>query len=806
MRHRRWRLIATIYLLALGSLGPVGSVPFDRAASVAAAAAAAAAAVPAGASRFVPLPPTRLVDTREGVGVAAEPIGTGDAVTVAVTGHAGVPAAGVSAIVLNATVTDTTGAGFVTIWPNGQTRPTVSNVNATAAGQTVANLVVVRVGTGGSVSVFAQRRTDLVLDVAGYFTATSAAVDSGRFMPVTPSRLLDTRDGDGAPAARPGAGGTVHLAVAGHGGVPESGAAAVAMTVTATESAAAGYVTAWPGGASRPLASNLNLPGANATVANVVLVPLGADGSVDLFTQRPTHLVADVVGWFTGEGSPSSTSGLFVPMTPVRVLDTRDSQIPVDARFRRDLNFGLGGSAAGVITNLTITNTSGALYLTAYPGRTPRPLASNLNADRAGVTAANLAVVPLTAGDRASVYVSADTDLVADVAGWFTGTPLSVDASLADTPPTTTGTSGADAARFAAFDQAINAFLADKKATGASVAVARHGRIVHVRSYGQSDASTGEVARVDSRFRIASQSKPLLATAIMRLAERGELSLDDRVWPMIDKRVPLPAGADPRMAAITVRQLLSHSAGFITWLDPLFNEQTETVDQFGPEGAHSCEEASRWFLGTWPLAWDPGTKYAYANIDYCLLGIVVETVTGQPWSQVVDDEVLARRGITDMRTTVTRGDHRAHEAVHVTPAADEPGGGWFMETLGPAGSWLGTATDLVRFLDGLDPTRPGQALIAATTSAAMSAKPSYALGSAWYGLGLRVYDNGASWGHTGSLRNARAMMLHQADGTTWAILVDGSFDKHGDELSALMSTAISTVTSWPTTDLGPNLP
>ena len=805
MRLRRWRLILLTGALAFDA---VGSVPIPSAARLADAATATATgvAVPAGASRFIPLPPTRLVDTRDGLGAPAAPIGTGEVLAVEVSGHGGVPADGVSAIVLNATVTETTGAGFVTIWPSGQARPTVSNINATAAGQTVANLVVVRLGTGGSVSVFAQRQTEVVLDVAGYFTATTGPVDAGRFMAVTPARLLDTRDGVGAAAARPGSGGVVHLAVAGRGGVPESGAAAVAMTVTATESAAAGYVTAWPGGEPRPLASNLNLPGAKATVANVVLVPLGANGSVDLFTQRPTHLVADVVGWFTGEGSPASTSGLFVPMTPVRVIDTRDSQVPVAARFRRDLNFRLGGSAAGVITNLTITNTTGAMYLTAYPGRTQRPLASNLNADRAGATAANLAVVPLTVGDRASVYVTADTDLVADVAGWFTGTPLPIDASLADTPPTTAGTSGADTAHFAAFDQAINAFLAEKKATGASIAVARHGRIVHVRSYGQSDASTGEAARVDSRFRIASQSKPLLAAAIMRLAERGELSLDDRVWPTINKRLPLPDGADARMASITIRQLLSHSAGFITWLDPLFNEQKEAVDQFGPEGARSCEEASSWFLATWPLAWDPGTKYAYANIDYCLLGIVVETVTGQPWSQVVNDEVLAPRGISDMRTTVTRGDHRAHEAVHPTPAADAPGGGWFMETLGPAGAWLGTATDLVRFLDGLDPARPGQPLVSAATSAAMSAKPAYALGSAWYGLGLRVYDNGASWGHTGSLHNARAMMLHQADGTTWAILVDGSFDKHGDELSALMASALSTVTSWPTTDLGPDLP
>ena len=757
----------------------------------------AEAAVPTGASRLVPLPPARLVDTRTGLGVAAiGPVGTDATIAVDVAGHAGVPASGASAVVVNVTMTETAGPGFLTLWPDGGTRPTVSSVNATGADQTVANLAVVTLSAAGRLQLFAHRSTHVVIDVAGYFTTTTAAVAAGRFVPLAPRRILDTREGDGAPATRPASGSTTVLTVAGRGGVPATGAAAVALTLTATEASTAGYVTAWPGGRERPLASNLNLPGAGATVANTVIVPVGADGTVALYAQKATHLVADVVGWFTGDDAAASTDGLYVPIAPRRTFDTRVTGARLSARFRRDLTFDVGTEAAGVIANLTITDTAAPLYLTAYPAATPRPLASNVNADGAGATRANLAVLPLTAGNRASVYPSDDTDLVVDAAGWFTGRPLAVDAAVASSAP---GLGGS--APIAAFDREITDFLDAKGASGASVAVSRNGKLVYVRSYGLADAANGEAARIDSRFRIASMSKPLAATAAMRLIERGQLSLSTRVWPLIDTRVPLPAGADPRAAAITVRDLLEHSSGFLGWMDPFFNDTKEVVDAFGPQGASSCEQGAAWFL-TWPLAYAPGTDSIYTNMDYCLLGLVLEQVTGRPWAEVVTGEVLIPAGMRNERVARTRNDRLPHEAVHVTPAADELGGGWFMEGLGPAGAWLGTAADLVRFLDRLaDGT-----LVTPATLATMKAAPTYNDGTGWWGLGLRAHDNGASFGHTGSLKNARGMEMHQADGTTWAILVNGTFPDHADQLSALMARALAAAPAWPAIDLGPDIP
>lgn len=787
-------LVAVGLATATRPVAVAATPPAAEASAVALGPELAATAAPPGASRLVPLPPTRLVDTRVGLGAPAARLRAGGTLTVPVAGTAGVPA-GATAVVLNATVTETGGPGYLTLWPSGAARPTVSNVNAPGPDATVANLAVVALGEGGAVDLYAFAPMHVVLDVAGWFEAAPAGAAAGRFVPLTPARLLDTRTGTGAPARRPASGATTRLTVTGRGGVP-AGAAAVALTLTATDATGPGFVTAWPGDRERPLASNLNLPAAGATVANAVVVPVGTDGTVGLYTQRAAELVVDVVGWFTGPDAPSSGDGLFVPVTPRRAVDTRLTADRLDGRYRRDLRLDLGAAAAGVVANLTVTETAAPLYLTAYPGRTVRPLASNVNADAPGATRANLAVVPLTAGNRASLYPSESTDLVVDVAGWFTGAPLPVDPGVADAAPTPKG-----AAQLPGFDAEIEAFLADKGATGASVAVSRGGRLVYARAYGLTDATATEATRVDSRFRLASLSKPLAAAATMRLVERGALRLDTPVWPLIDDVVPRPEGADARLAAVSVRDLLRHSAGFLGWMDPFFNDTREVVDGLGPAAATSCPQGAAWFLG-WPLAYAPGEDQGYTNMDYCLLGAVLEAVTGKAWWQVVTDEVLTPAGLRSERVGRTRGDRQPYEAVHVTPGPDQLGGGWFMESLGAAGAWLGTAVDVVRFVDSL----AAGGLVSPSGLGAMLASPGIVPGAtAWWGLGLRNYGGGV-WGHTGSLRQARAMFLHRPDGTSWAILVNGTFPDHGDELSALMARAIAAVPAWPTADLGPDLP
>ena len=234
---------------------------------------------PTQAGAFVSLAPSRVLDTRSGVG-APGPVAAGAAASVQVTGRGGVPASGVSAVVLNVTVTAPAGPGYVTVFPEGTSRPTASNVNF-VAGQTIANLVVVKVGATGKVSLAngSSGSVQLLGDVAGYYLSGSPT-QAGAFMSLAPSRVLDTRSGVGAPGPV-AAGAAASVQVTGRGGVPASGVSAVVLNVTVTAPAGPGYVTVFPEGTARPTASNVNFV-AGQTIANLVVVKVGATGKVSL--------------------------------------------------------------------------------------------------------------------------------------------------------------------------------------------------------------------------------------------------------------------------------------------------------------------------------------------------------------------------------------------------------------------------------------------------------------------------------------------------------------------------------------------
>jgi hypothetical protein len=242
---------------------------------------------------LVPLIPARLLDTRDGTGGIAGAIGGRGAVDLQVTGRGGVPD-DAKAVVLNVTVTEPTEAGYITVWPTGQTRPVASSVNM-IPGQTVPNLVMARIGDGGKVSFYNHAGSShLVVDVLGAYVDDGA----GHFVAVTPSRVLDTRDGTGAPLARLGQA-PLNVGVLGRGGVPGSDVTAVLLNVTAVAPTADTYLTVWPTGGDRPLASNLNVP-TGAVIPNGVLASVGVNGQVSLFNFAGTvDVVADVVGYYT---------------------------------------------------------------------------------------------------------------------------------------------------------------------------------------------------------------------------------------------------------------------------------------------------------------------------------------------------------------------------------------------------------------------------------------------------------------------------------------------------------------------------
>ena len=253
------------------------------------------------AGELVAVVPARITDTRAASGQAnaGMTLGAGATLDVQVTSMGGIPT-GVSAVVMNVTATSTTSAGFFTAYPTGVTRPLASNLNW-AAGVTVPNRVIVPVGTGGNVSFYnGVGSADLIVDVSGYFTGTSAS--GSTFLPLTPTRIVDTRFGTGGFNSPLGQAPPMVVTVAGNGGVPNMTAAtpptAVVLNVTVTGATAASDLAVWPHGGSRPVASDLNFAAAQ-TVPNLVIVKLSALGQIDIGNDfGSTDVIVDVVGWY----------------------------------------------------------------------------------------------------------------------------------------------------------------------------------------------------------------------------------------------------------------------------------------------------------------------------------------------------------------------------------------------------------------------------------------------------------------------------------------------------------------------------
>jgi hypothetical protein len=379
--------------------------------------------VAAGGAPFHPLTPTRILDSRPATKIG--PYSTrwqgGETRPVTVAPIAGVPT-DATAVALNVTVTDTSGAGsHLTVWPAGTTQPVASNLNW-LPGTAIANAVTVKVGDGGVMNVFNNAgNANVVIDVVGYYDT-----DPGDgFTALTPTRVVDSRPATQVgPFATPwGATTTRTVQVAGTAGVPAD-ATAVVVNATATGTTAGSFLTLWPSGQSRPLASNLNWsPG--QTIANAVTAKVGANGSIDVYNNLGNaDVVLDIVGYFT-----TGTGTKFHPLDPKRVLDSRpptkvgNFSSPWATQSARLLalagSSGVPSGALSALCNVTVTNTTGTSFLTVWPNLADQPLASTLNWTP-GQTIPNSATARL--GPNRDVWIYNDlgsADVVLDVSGWY---------------------------------------------------------------------------------------------------------------------------------------------------------------------------------------------------------------------------------------------------------------------------------------------------------------------------------------------------------------------------------------------------
>ena len=363
---------------------------------------------------FAPLAPARIVDTR--VSIGAMTLAGGISTRLQVAGLGGV-SGNAQAVLANVTVTNPVGTGFLTTWNCSAARPDVSTLNF-AANETAANTATIPLDSSGRLCAFSNMSTDLIIDVGGYYSASA----SGRYMPISPVRLMDSREGRGTPGRLAG-GQVVELPVVDVAGIPTN-ASAVALNVTGILPTLNAFVTAFPCG-DIPPTSSLN-PAAGKVTPNLVIAQVSPAGTVCFFTNADIDLAVDAVGYVS-----SGANNKFTPSTPFRFTDTRDN-------FRVEVNAGQGGtrlaasqtlvvqiagvrgvpaSARAISANITAVDATNQGFITAWPCG-ELPMASNVNYEIAAAVA-NAAELPLSSSGAICIYSSSSVQLIIDVNGWW---------------------------------------------------------------------------------------------------------------------------------------------------------------------------------------------------------------------------------------------------------------------------------------------------------------------------------------------------------------------------------------------------
>jgi CubicO group peptidase (beta-lactamase class C family) len=368
-------------------------------------------------------------------------------------------------------------------------------------------------------------------------------------------------------------------------------------------------------------------------------------------------------------------------------------------------------------------------------------------------------------------------------------------------------------------DATMQQFMQRWKVLGASVALAKDGRLVYERGFGYADVARTLPMQPYHLLRVASLSKTVTALAIMKLVEEGKIDLSH---PVFGPQGYLGAPAyteeirDERLYRITVQQLLEHTAGWdrsvscdgYRTCDPVeFPTHVATV--MGVANPVGDSTLIRYMLRQ-GLNFEPGTRFAYSNTGYLVLGKVLEAVTHQPYEAWVRQHVLQPSGVLEAhlgRNLLAARHEResAYQSAYCLPSCYDPAqqvpaayGGYQLEAMNAHGGWLFSARDLVRLLLATSGSGSRPGLLSAASLRSM-AQPSAA--NSYYAKGWMV-NGGTQW-HTGCLDGTASLMMRTAEGYTWAILLNtnNNSSQFWQELTALGSKWQAAVKSWPTHDL-----
>jgi CubicO group peptidase (beta-lactamase class C family) len=366
---------------------------------------------------------------------------------------------------------------------------------------------------------------------------------------------------------------------------------------------------------------------------------------------------------------------------------------------------------------------------------------------------------------------------------------------------------GPEVPELSVFDTTMRDFMVPRKVSAGALAITYDSRLVLARGYswtGVSSPPTGP----GSLFRIASLSKPVTSSAVLKVVEDGKLKLDEKVIDVLPLGCPDGQHPDPNLKEVTILHLLQHLGG---WdrdeaFDPMF--QDERISQALDVPLPISHADIITYMNGQPLQHKPGTKYAYSNYGYCLLGRVIKQRTGMVYEDYVKKNVLLPLGIVGMKLGRSKREGRAPGEVTYESKPGTAYGAFNLENMDSHGGWLASAPAMARFAAAFDDPR-NCPILSAESVATMFALPEtidpdkYKRGERYYACGwsVRDYGNGrrSTW-HNGSLPGTYTFMARWSNGVNCVVL----FNKRGPgfaEIDPLLSKAAKSVTVWPEHDL-----
>jgi len=401
-----------------------------------------------------------------------------------------------------------------------------------------------------------------------------------------------------------------------------------------------------------------------------------------------------------------------------------------------------------------------------------------------------------------------------------TSSPKYASSWVQDPPPAVWSVAGISNASLAALDTEMTNFMALRGIGRATLAVSRYGKLVFDHAYTLAPTNVAPT-QTTNLFRIASLTKQFTSVGVFQLIQAGKITLDQPISTILD----LTNVFDPRFRAVTIRQLLQHYGGWdrdISY-DPMFRDFIISANLGRP--LPTTPQMVIDYMKGQPLDHDPGTVYAYSNFGYCLLGRIIERVTGMTYEQYIKDNVLAPAGIWDMRLgkplladadpAEVDYDDPIRRIVPTVMSTNGPAmvpiqyGGWNLSSMDSHGGWLATAADLARFASSFD-AQTNSPLLPSELIDAMWSQPPELTGSPayYYGAGWEVRPQvGGTYNawHDGALDGTFSYIVRLADGYCWAMICNRR-DVVGDvpnyyNIDGEVNSTLSSITDWPTNDL-----